>query len=140
MFKSKVNLALVMIVTLGLSACASMEQKMMEAGATRLNGTQATAHIAGNTEKWSKGGGYYNPDGTLEVIWEDAELSGPYTVADDGNVCYKVETWGKLCHFYMNDNGTIVMMYKGKNEGVKPESVTPPTNNPSKTRINTGII
>ena len=40
MFKSKVNLALVFIVTLGISACASTEQKMMEAGATRLDGAQ----------------------------------------------------------------------------------------------------
>lgn len=31
MFKGKANLALVLIVTLGLSACASTEQKMMEA-------------------------------------------------------------------------------------------------------------
>jgi hypothetical protein len=114
MFKSKVNLALIMIVTLGLSACASTEQKMMEAGATRMNGAQATAHISGNTEKWSKGGGYYNPNGTLEVIWKGAELSGPYTVADDGNVCYEVADWGKECHFYMNENGAAIMIYKGK--------------------------
>ena len=114
MFKSKVNLALVFIVTLGISACASTEQKMMEAGATRLDGAQATAHISGNTEKWSKGGGYYNPNGTLEVGWKGSQLSGPYTVADDGNVCYEVADWGKECHFYMNENGAAIMIYKGK--------------------------
>ena len=37
--------------------------------------------------------------------------------ADDGNICYNVGTWGKDCHFYMNENGVITMMYKGKNTG-----------------------
>ena len=110
----KLNLSIVIILALGLSACASVEQKMTETGASRLNGTQATAHISGNTEKWSKGAGYYNPNGTLELVWEGADLSGPYTVAEDGNVCYKVASWGKLCHFYMNDNGTVVSVFKGK--------------------------
>jgi hypothetical protein len=113
----KLNLSIVMFLALGLSACASKEQSMMEAGAARLNGTQATAHISGNTEKWSKGAGYYNPNGTLEVTWKGDDLSGPYTVAEDGNVCYKIPGWGKLCHFYMNENGAIVMMYKGENAG-----------------------
>ena len=114
MIKGKVNLALVIIVTLGLSACVTTEEKMTQAGATRMNGTQATAHISGNTEKWSKGGGYYNPNGTLEVVWSGSQISGPYTVADDGNVCYEVADWGKQCHFYMNENGAAIMIYKGK--------------------------
>jgi hypothetical protein len=39
MFKGKVNLALVMIVTLGLSACASTGQKKMEANVSGISGT-----------------------------------------------------------------------------------------------------
>ena len=111
MLKSKVNLALIMIVTLGLSACASMEEKMMEAGATRLDGAQATAFISGKTEKWTKGGAYYNPNGTLEAIWKGGKISGPYTVDPDGTVCYKVGTWKKYCQIYMDENGTITLIY-----------------------------
>lgn len=39
MVKGKVNLALVLIVTLGLSACASKEQKTIEADVTGISGT-----------------------------------------------------------------------------------------------------
>ena len=109
----------VLAVFLGISACASVEQKMMEAGATRLDKGQAMPHVSGKTEKWTKGGGYYGSNGTLEVVWEGKRLSGPYTIADDGEVCYNVETWGKECHFYMNEGGKVVMMYEGRNVGVK---------------------
>ncbi len=114
MFRRKINLALLMIVALWLSACALTEQIMVKRGATRLDAAQAIAHIAGNTEKWSKkGGGYYNPNGTIEIIWNGDRFSGPYTVADDGKVCYKAGNWKKECHFYMNDNGTVRMIHHG---------------------------
>ncbi len=105
------------VVVLSLTACATAEEKLTEAGATRLNAAQVETRIVGNTEKWSKGGGYYNPNGTLEVLWKGANENGPYTIAADGNVCYEVADWGKECHFYMNDGGIITMIYKGKDGG-----------------------
>jgi hypothetical protein len=119
MFQGRVNLALFMTIVLGLSACASVEQKMIDAGATRLNGVQASSRIVGNTERWPEGGAYYNSNGTVEVIWEGAELSGPYTVWNDGSVCYTISNWKMHCHHYMNEKGAVVMMYQGKNLGVR---------------------
>ncbi len=105
------------VALLTLSACATIEEKLTENGATRLNADQVKSHIVGKTEKWTKGGGYYGPDGILETVWEGATNSGPYTIANDGNVCYEVADWGKECHFYMNDGGSITMIYKGKDGG-----------------------
>ena len=89
--------------SIALTACATIEENLTEAGATRLNAAQAKTHIVGKTEKWTNGAGYYNPNGTIETVWEGSKQSGPYTIAADGNVCYEVETWDRLCHFYMND-------------------------------------
>ena len=113
----KTKLLITSILALTLTACATIEEKLTENGATRLDAQQVKSHIAGKTEKWSKGAGYYNPNGTLETLWEGVNSSGTYTIAADGNVCYEVETWEKECHFYMNDNGEIIMIYKGKNVG-----------------------
>ncbi len=107
------------VIALTLSACATIEEKLTENGATRLNAEQVKSHIVGKTESWSKGGGYYSPDGILETVWEGATNSGPYTIADDGNVCYEVADWGKECHFYMNDGGSITMIYKNRNVGAR---------------------
>jgi len=111
------NLIVASSIILVLTACATTEQKMIDAGATRLNATQVKTYIVGKTEKWSNGAGYYNPNGTLETVWEGSKQSGTYTIAADGNVCYEVKTWDRLCHFYMNDGGKITMIYKGKNVG-----------------------
>ena len=119
MINTKIKTLFVVSVALIMSACATVEDKLAESGATRLDGEQAKAHIADHTETWTKGAGYYAADGTLHVVWQGAKLEGPYTVSSDGNVCYKVADWDKECHFYMNDNGRIIMMYKGKDLGVK---------------------
>lgn len=111
------TLPIVLLTALTLTACATIEQKMVESGATRLDAQQVKSHVVGKTERWSKGGGYYRPDGTLETVWEGSMQKGPYTIADDGKVCYDVETWDRECHFYMNDSGKIIMIYKKKNVG-----------------------
>ncbi len=107
------------IALVGLSACANIEEKLSANGATRLDADQVKSHIVGNTERWTKGGGYYNPDGILETVWEGATSSGPYTIAADGNVCYEVKTWDRECHFYMNDGGAVTMIYKNRNVGTR---------------------
>ncbi len=118
MYKQKLLITMT-VAAISLSACATTEEKLTEAGAKRLNAAQVESHIVGNTEKWTKGGGYYNPNGTLEVVWEGADESGPYTIADDGNVCYQIADWGKDCHFYMKDGETVTMIYKGKDGGAR---------------------
>jgi hypothetical protein len=119
MFNETIRSLALSIAIVALSACATVEEKLIESGATRLNGEQAAKHITGYTERWSKGGGYYNPDGKLEVVWNGANLSGPYTISSDGNVCYEVSDWGQECHYYMDDHGSIVLIWKGKNSGVR---------------------
>ncbi len=56
MYKQK-PLILMAIAALTLSACATIEEKLTENGATRLNADQVETHIVGKTERWSKGGG-----------------------------------------------------------------------------------
>lgn len=112
---SKIMLSASLLVP--LSACATIEEKMAAKGATRLNAEQVKNHIVGNTERWSKGGGFYNSNGILETVWNGSSLNGPYEILKNGKVCYEVKTWDRLCHFYMNDGGIITMIYKGKNVG-----------------------
>lgn len=119
MNKINTNLIMAFAIALTLPACATIEEKLTESGATRLNAEQVKTHIVGNTEKWTKGGGFYNPNGTLETLWEGSKSSGPYTIAADGNVCYEVKTWDRLCHFYMNDGGTVKMIYKNRKVGTR---------------------
>ena len=117
MFLTKSKLLLGLVFVLGLTACASQEQKMIEAGAIRLSAEQTIAHISGNTEKWTKGGGYYHPNGLLDIIWDGTKASGTYTVDSNGNVCTKLDK--TYCHFYMNDEGAIIMISEGKNLGAR---------------------
>lgn len=106
------NLSIAFLTALTLSACATIEQKMTEAGATRLDAQQVKTHLSGMTERWTKGGGFYNSDGNIEVVWKAADHSGSWNVSDDGEVCVEVETWDKFCHHYLNDNGEITLIYK----------------------------
>lgn len=117
--KKQIATTSIISILLVLAACAGIEEKMTAKGATRLNAEQVASHIVGKTEKWSKGGGYYNTNGTLETVWKGSAQSGPYAIQDNGTVCYEVEGWDRLCHFYMNDNGTVTMIYKGRNVGAR---------------------
>ena len=110
-------LLLAFIATFGLTACATQEQKLTDAGATRLDREQALAHIIGNTEVWTKGGGYYMPEGQMKSIWKGKETARTYSVSDEGEVCIKHER--TFCHFYMNNDGAILMISEGTNAGVK---------------------
>ena len=108
----KTRASLLLILSLGLAACVSNAQKMMQAGATRLNGDQVRDHITGMTERWARGGGYYDADGSIEVVWKGKKRSGTYEVSDDGEVCYQVADWKKYCHHYLDDNGRITLVYR----------------------------
>ena len=110
--KIKGNAILLAITVLALSACATIDQKMIEAGATRLNGAQVESHLTGMTERWTKGGGFYDKNGQMEVVWKGSQHSGTWAVSDDGEVCYKMPAWDKECHHYLDNNGHITLIYK----------------------------
>jgi len=106
------TLSIAFIAALTLTACATTEQKMMEAGATQLNAAQVKSHIVGKTERWSKGGGFYNADGAIDVVWKGSAHNGKWQVSNDGQVCIQVPTWDEFCHHYLNNNGAITLIYK----------------------------
>jgi hypothetical protein len=97
----------------------ALEKKNTGAIATRLNGEQAKAHLTGRTEVWTKGGAYYGADGTMSALWKGRRRKGDWEVSADGNVCYYLTNWPKLCQYYVNDAGAITMIYEGKSTGVK---------------------
>lgn len=112
--KKQIAITSILTVLFILSACTSAYQKMLDSGATRLNGAEVKTHLTNMTERWSKGGGYYQGDGNIDIVWKDAPYSGTWQVSDDGEVCVQVPTWDEFCHHYLNDNGTITLMYQGK--------------------------
>jgi hypothetical protein len=101
------------IVVLAVAACESTAESLSTIGSSRLTKAEALAHVSGNTEVWSKGGGYYSPDANLFVKWEGQDGAGIWEVTDDGDVCYTVDIWGNAeeCHHYVNDNGVIKLVY-----------------------------
>ena len=103
----------------GLAACAPPGQtssgiRQEGAGVVNLARADVLAHISGNTETWTKGGGYYAPDGELHVLWEGEQSVGTWEVSDDGEVCYVVDVWGpdKECHSYVEEGGVIKLLYE----------------------------
>ena len=113
------------IVALMLSACAtsggpSDDEILAGSGAVRLNGAQVKAHVIGRTEAWLHGGAYYLADGSLKVKWRKTYLNGSWEVSADGTLCYQLPRWEQRCHFYMDQNGAILMLDAGDNIGERP--------------------
>lgn len=130
MLRKNIGLVLVLAMTLAISACEAIKEqcistcltddaKLSLEDATRLSGAQAKAYVSGRTEVWFKGGGYYNPDGELKVKWRKGWQTGSWKVSADGEVCYEIPKFGKECHSYMDNAGTITMVKDGNNLGVK---------------------
>lgn len=119
MVKKILNLSFVFVVAAGISACESNWEILVAAGASRLNGDQAKAHISGNTERWVRHATYYNPDGQVELVWNKVKSTGTWEVLPDGNVCLEIPKWERFCHFYLNDHGAIIMIDRGRNAGAK---------------------
>jgi hypothetical protein len=93
-------------------------QTLVDQGATRLTTDQARAHVSGNTEFWSEGTVYYNPDGQLELVWLKVKSTGSWDVSADGDVCFTVPTWNKSCHYYLQLDDTVTSVTNGKTSGV----------------------
>jgi hypothetical protein len=124
---------LILVVALGLAACETLKtglkkadnaflkrdpQVLLDAGATRFDAAQATAHVSGNTEFWEEGTVFYDPDGQLKLVWRKVKSSGKWEVAADGNVCFIVPTWKESCHYYLELDGTITTVVKNRTHGV----------------------
>jgi len=97
----------------------SVEEESNNARAIRLNGAQVIEHLSGRTEVWAHGGAYYGADGEMEALWKGKVVTGKWEVSADGNVCYELTKWPRLCQFYMDFDDGITMIYKGKSTGVK---------------------
>lgn len=120
MLREKLCLIFVGIGTLGLSACATItEQSLIDAGATRLNGEQVTAHISGKTEKWPYNETYYSPDGKVVALWEKIKYWGTWEVSADGKVCINGKKLNNVCHSYLDNHGAITRIDEGFSSGVK---------------------
>ena len=120
MFRSWVKLLYVSSFALGLSACAVVtEQQLLDAGATRLDGAQAQAHLEGRTESWPYYETYYSTDGKVEVLWEKIKSKGSWEVSAEGKVCVSVPIWESPCHSYLDNHGKITRIEEGISVGVK---------------------
>jgi hypothetical protein len=115
MLRKKISLVSVFLLALSLAACEKVPPQILsEPGVSRLNGEQARAHISGNTEKWEEGTGYYNPNGEMEVVWHKVKSKGTWQVSADGDVCLQISDWKQSCHYYVNNNGAIMMLTDGR--------------------------
>ncbi len=109
------GLVIASVMAFGITACDNPAKRMLDAGATRLTMEEVAGHISGNTEIWSRGGGYYHPNGNLDVIWEDATTSGKYTIDANGVVC--TTTYTVSCHYYLKFKGDVILISDRKKYG-----------------------
>lgn len=113
----KTSLILMLAIQSGLATYSSLvhaEEKMLDA-------EQVATHITGNTEKWSSGWGYYNPDGRLEVVWNGLKDVGSWEVNNEGWVCIVLEIFGSQeeCHYYVKSGRSIIMIFNQSNVGIR---------------------
>jgi len=95
MYQSILKILLVIAVSVGLLACATVdklerqqEQQLIDAGATVLNREQVVEFLSGNTQQWDNGGAYFRPDGVVYVKFGGKIFPERTWVADDnGRVC-----------------------------------------------------
>jgi len=128
-----IRFVFVLVASMALAACESDNptlqkldntflkrnpQTLIDAGATRLDADQARTHVSGNTEFWSEGTVYYNPDGQLELVWHKVKTAGSWEISADGDICFTVPKWKKTCHYYLQHDGAITTVNEGKTSGV----------------------
>ena len=76
---------------------------------------ETTAFVSGKTVVWGeRQGAYYNPDGTLETIWDGEKVTGTWSVNDEGGVCWHVSGWGTTpCESYYQGTSGLMAIYQG---------------------------
>ena len=115
-------------ILIGLTACDKIEpgldnlkpdaKVLYDEGATRLTSEQAKQHVSGNTEAWKAGAVYYDPDGKLELFWNQTRLKGNWEIQDSGSICFDVPSWNITCHFYLDHEGSITTIRNDKIIGI----------------------
>jgi hypothetical protein len=88
MFKGKVNLALVMLVTLGLSACASTGQKMVDANATGITGIYEVEVDYGPGLSFADRRKFFgnNPEIEVTLTQKGDKIKGEFSGDRDGTI------------------------------------------------------
>ena len=105
-------LACVIFVSL-LAACASPREKLIESGATPYTEAEVKELVTGKTEIWTKGAGYYGPDGTLNVRWKGEDLTGTWSTTKNGETCHNVAAWGSIpCTEYFHDGDKLTRVFR----------------------------
>ena len=112
MYQTIPRIIFVLTVTFGLMACAStslFEQKLIDEGATRLNGEQAREYLSGNTQQWTEGGAYFHPGGMADIKWQGKTYPAQtWNVRDDGSVCLSnTEGFVTSCSAYFDKDGEV---------------------------------
>ena len=106
-----------------LLVCMSAVSSTVFAGDGKyLTKEQALAHASNKTEEWTKGAGFYSPDGKLMAVWDGKKLSGTWRIKDNGEMCVTVEGWGdEGCHKYRVKEGAVELVYQGEGKVRKME-------------------
>jgi hypothetical protein len=91
----------------------SLQQKIVADGAIALTIDEVTTHLSGNTQQWSNGGAYYQPDGKLDFVWEGKKfVNYSWRVKRNGLVCIQnqagFETSCSLYFKYKDKIWTVV--------------------------------
>lgn len=104
-----------------LTACSATTpdngpSEVTAVSATALDSEAVLGHVSGKTETWSKGGGYYAPDGTLSAVWDGKSSGGSWRLTDDGMICTKLDIWApdEDCHTYTQQGEQVMLVYEGK--------------------------
>ena len=106
-----------------ISACQSTAERVQEEGAVALTRTEVVALVSDRTEPWSKGAGYYGPDGSLHVRWKGESLTGTWQATDTGEICHKVQEWGSIpCTSYFRRGSEIVTVYDSHEKTAQPDA------------------
>ncbi len=117
------------VVSVVMGGKTMMAPKLMEGNQLDLLATgsarkmftreETIALVSGKTHAWENyNGAYYSPDFKLDTIWDGGKESGKWSVTDEGALCWHIPSWGSgPCEsFFMGADGTLMSVYKGKEE------------------------
>ena len=116
MYQNILKILLVVAVSVGLLACATVdklerqqEQQLIDAGATVLSRQQVIDYLSGKTQEWENGGAYFRPDGVVYVKFGGKVYPERTWIADGtGQVCVVLpDGANSSCSRYFDYNGDI---------------------------------
>lgn len=105
------------LLTVFVVGCASQPTQIDSTSDAKsfLSKSEVVAHVSGNTEKWSKGAGYYGEDGKIQGIWDGSDINGTWAINEDGRLCLAVTQFGgEDCHQYEIKDSKVQLVYEGK--------------------------